>query len=269
MYAQVIASAFEGDSRTVEFDYRGAIGCLMHLANCTRPDIANGVRFLSAYVSNYTDIHVKLVKRMLKYLETTSDLGLSYDGLSGAEVNSAVSSFSTENMSQLLSAYTDASWADNYADGTSNSGLCIMVGKCLVMWKSVKQRVIANSTMESEYIAMSHCVDEIEYLRDLILEICRSQDEVEMESSCGEAIDNIMKAVKVYGDNTASIVVGNASYHTKRSRHINVRFHNVKDAVRGSIIALEYIPSKQNKADFFTKCLGIPTFRYLRGMFMI
>jgi len=143
-----------------------------------------------------------------------------------------------------------------------------MVGQCLVMWRSVKQRVIANSTMESEYIAMSHCVSEIQYLRDLVGEICETYNEVPIESSGSEAVGNIMEAVKVYGDNTASIVVGNASYHTKRSRHINVRFHNVKDAVRGSLITLEYIPSKQNKADFFTKCLGVPTFRYLRGMFM-
>ena len=89
-----------------------------------------------------------------------------------------------------------------------------------------------------------------------------------MESSSEEAVSNIMDATRVYGDNTASIVVGNATHHTKRSRHINVRFHNVKDAVRGNVIALEYIPSKQNKADFFTKCLGIPTFRYLRSLFM-
>ena len=81
-------------------------------------------------------------------------------------------------------------------------------------------------------------------------------------------MNNILTAVTLYGDNTASIVVGNASFHTKRSRHINVRFHNVKDAVRGNLISLEYIPSKKNKADFFTKCLGIPTFRYLRSLFM-
>ena len=268
MYAQVIEAAFDGDQRTIDFDYRGAIGCLLHLANCSRPDIANGVRLLSTYVSNYTDIHVKMVKRMLKYLELTADLGLFYDGECGADLNSSVSSFSSENMSELLSAYTDASWADNYDDGTSNSGLCIMLGDSLVMWRSVKQRIIASSTMESEYIAMSHCVDEIQYIRDLILEICRNGDEVIMECSNDDAVNNILTAVTLYGDNTASIVVGNASFHTKRSRHINVRFHNVKDAVRGNLISLEYIPSKKNKADFFTKCLGIPTFRYLRSLFM-
>lgn len=89
-----------------------------------------------------------------------------------------------------------------------------------------------------------------------------------MESSDGSAISNVMKATTLYGDNMAAIVVGNSSFNTRRSRHINVKFHNVKDAVKGELISLEYVPTERNKADFFTKCLGVPTFEYLRSLFM-
>jgi Reverse transcriptase (RNA-dependent DNA polymerase) len=272
MYAQVTEAVFNNDERTIDFDYRGAIGCLLYLANCTRPDIANGVRFLSAYVNNYTDIHVKLVKRMFKYLEIHADIGLKYDSSNGDMLTSAVSSGGNllRAISNQLVAFSDASWADNYEDGTSNTGLCLMLGNCLIAWKSVKQRIIANSTMESEYIAMSMSITEVQDIRNTLMEIFTDTDRVVpiIESSDSNAIKCIMKATCIYGDNTAAITVGNMSYGTRRSRHINVRFHNVKNAVKEEVVKLEYIPTKSNKADFFTKCLGVATFRYLRGMFM-
>lgn len=269
MYSQYIQAMFAKDKRTVEFDYRGAIGCIMHLANTTRPDIANAVRFLSTFVSSYTDIHVKFVKRVLKYLSLTADLGLCYGG-SSAEISGAVGSLRLQDIQDTLVAYSDASWADNYSDATSNSGLCVLLGRCLVLWKSVKQRVIANSTMESEYIAMSHCVEELGYVRRLFAELfaVNKTKRVNMETHNKDAMDTVMEATQIYGDNMAAITVGNSSAETKRSRNVNVKFHNVKEAIRNKVIRLSYVPTKKNKADFFTKCLGIRTFEYLRDIFM-
>ena len=78
---------------------------------------------------------MKYVKRVLKYLETTLELGLHYrcDNINNdnfSTIHSASSSFSKEDMCKLLHGYTDSSWADNYADATSNSGVCIMIGCC-------------------------------------------------------------------------------------------------------------------------------------------
>ena len=145
-----------------------------------------------------------------------------------------------------------------------------MLGSCLILWKSTKQKIITNSTMESEYVAMSACVTELNDLRSTIMEVFTDTviDEAAIETKDKSAVDAIMAATMLYGDNTASITVGNMSYNTRRSRHINVRFHNVKNAVRDEIVRLEYIPTKQNKADFFTKSLGTLTFQYLRSMFM-
>ena len=71
-------------------------------------------------------------------------------------------------------------------------------------------------------------------------------------SSSADALSNVEEAVILHVDNTASICVGNSSEAIRRSRHINVSFHNVKDAVRDNMVKLEYIPTKNNLADFFT-----------------
>lgn len=269
-YQQHVEACFDGEERTIDFAYRSAIGCVMHLSNTSRPDIANIVRFLSQFITCYTDVHVRMVKRLLKYLESTADWGLCYRSSSKeTTLEASAGSFSIHDMTKLLAAYSDASWGDNYDDATSNTGMCLMVGNCLVHWKSVKQRTIAHSTMESEYIALSYCVDEVIFLRNLIQELFDMSDSTVVTSKDEDTITNIVDATKVYGDNQSSIVVGNTDHATRRSRHINVKFHNVKDAVMRDVIQLQYISTKENKADFFTKCLGIPTFEYLRGMFML
>ena len=270
MYSDIAEAAFNDDRRTSNFDYPAAIGCLIHLSNTTRPDISNAVRALSAYTSNYTDIHIKFIKRVLKYLEGTAELGLFYAANGGDELSASASTFSKENFMELLNGFSDSSWADNYHDGTSNSGICILLGLCLIVWKANKQRLIAKSTMEAEYVAMAACIENIQDIRHLLSEVVDAPilKATTLDNAGDNAIQNVVKATKIYGDNIASITVGNSNFNTRRSRNINVKFHIVKDSVREGVVSLHYTPSKENKADFFTKCLGGPTFMYLRSMFM-
>lgn len=265
MYLQNILAAFNKDARTIEFDYRGAIGCLMFLSNCTRPDISNAVRFLSSFVTNYTDFHVGCVKKVLKYLEGTPDLGLMFRKSDG-KLRSHVGSFSKDDLialhagypsMKLLQAFSDASWADNYADATSSSGIVIEYDGCLILWKSVKQRVAAQSSMESEYIAMSKCVTELEVIMNVFRELGALRGgATELVSSREDAKGFIEDAVQCWTDNIASICVGNASASTRRSRHINREFHNVKDAIRRFAVKFGYVKTVFNKADIETKNLG-------------
>lgn len=275
-YNKYVESVFGGVQRSEEnkqFPYREIIGCLMFLANATRPDISNIVRFLSSFVVSWTDIHVKFIYHVLQYLEGTASYGLHYQSARGdgdINVRGDSSKYDKYDFGQLLSGYSDASWADNYADATSTSGVCVMIGLCLVTWKSLKQRVIARSTMESEYIAMSQTVDEVMFIRNILLELQLGKKlDVLLANGDEGAKKCIDEAVACYNDNEAAICVGNQSMETKRSRHINLKFHNVKEQIREGRVKFSYVCSKENKADFFTKCLDVRAFGYLRALFMI
>ena len=138
----------------------------------------------------------------------------------------------------------------------------------LIFWKSLKQRIVARSSMESEYIAMSACVDEIRVCSNVMKTMFLSPDisrvYVDERHKNKNVIETLHTAVELFGDNTSAICVGNATAATKRSRHINVRFHNIKDAVYHKEVQLSYIRSKVNRADILTKCLGIQSFLNLR-----
>ena len=269
-YTRYVDSVFRKDERTSDFSYREAIGALLFLSVSTRPDISNIVRFLSGFVSNWTDFHVKCLKRILKYLEGTSELGLYYERDKGDEINSNVSSLGVDELFKELSTMSDASWADNYADATSSSGLTVMLYGNLIAWKSAKQRVVARSSMESEYIAMATAVDEIQVCMNILLEIGIGSDEqsmlyVDFKRKKENLIGNVTQAVNLFGDNQAAICVGNSTAATKRSRIINVKFHTVKNAVHSGMVKLKYVKSQDNLADIFTKCLGGIDFVRLRG----
>jgi transposase InsO family protein len=268
-YVEHIEAAFRGDKRTIDFDYRSAIGAIMHLSNSTRPDLTNITRFLASFVSNYTDVHIRMVKKVLKYLEGVPDLGLFYQSSSGeTTMLSYVHKFSKDDMKGMLHAYSDASWGDNYHDATSNSGIAIMLGENLVLWKSLKQREIAMNSMHSEYIAMSKCVEEIKFCRELLLELGLFKGVSTMITPNREAKKMIEKGVIIRGDNISSIIVANGSASKRRTKGINIKYHNVKQAIIDQLVKLEYVKSSENRADMFTKCLGRPTFEYLRGKFM-
>jgi hypothetical protein len=245
-----------------DFDYRQAIGSLMYLANACRPDISNAVRFLSTFVVKYTVFHIKCVKRVLKYLQRTSDYALTY------KKSNVVLKGSCMWSSTNLSAVSDASWADNYCDGTSNSGISVWLGQNCIVWRSVKQRILARSSMESEYIALSLCVDEVLCISAILRDIFKITIDGTVQSSNSNIIEIIYAAVPLFCDNSAAISVGNSNASHGRSRHINYRHHNVKTAVKENLIALHFIPTSKNLSDFFTKALGKIMFEYFRSFFL-
>ena len=123
--------------------------------------------------------------------------------------------------------------------------------------------------MESEYIAMSEAVNEMRVLRNLLLDLIDNIDVGLLYNSNQEGIDNIKKSAQVLqSDNQSAICVGNATAATRRSRHINNKYHNVKEAKQDGEITLQWVASADNLADFFTKCLGGEIFHFLRGILM-
>ena len=123
----------------------------MYLMSCTKPNIAYAVNRLSRYTSSPGAMHWQGIARVLKCLRFTCDYGLHYT-----------------RYPKVLEAYSDANWISNVKDSKSHSGYVSTLEGGAVSWKSSKQTVISISTMESEFIALDKCGEEVEWLRHFL-----------------------------------------------------------------------------------------------------
>ncbi|KAE8661030.1 Importin subunit beta-1 [Hibiscus syriacus] len=119
--------------------YQRLVGKLIYLSH-TRPDIAFSVSVISQYMHAPKEKHLEAVYRMLRYLKGTNGNGLHFK----------------KNTSRDIELYTDADWAGSVSDTRSTSGYCSYVWGNLVTWRSKKQSVVARSSAEAKYRALSH-----------------------------------------------------------------------------------------------------------------
>ena len=142
----------EGDRSN---SYARLVGELQWIANCTRPDIQYTVNRLASYNANPSLQHTTVLKRLLRYLSSTRDFGITYRKTSGEK---------------LFVGYADASFGsvDEYKSVT---GYVFIAGGAAIVWKSVKQSVIAMSSTEAEYVALSEAGCEVIWLRNLYSEL--------------------------------------------------------------------------------------------------
>lgn len=135
--------------------YREAVGSLIYLTVCTRPDLSFVVSKLSQYFAEPTEQQWGTVKHVLRYLKATCNKKLCFRK-------------SEENL--RIQAYSDADWAADVNDRRSTSGYCVSLSKdgTLVSWKSKKQPTVALSTCESEYVALAATIQECLYLTQLL-----------------------------------------------------------------------------------------------------
>lgn len=204
------------------FPYQQIIGSLMYLAVLTRPDIAFAVGFLSQFNNSYTKQHCAYVKRILRYLKLTKHHGLHFS----ADGNSVIEGF------------VDADWAGNTIDRKSYTGFCFTLSGCVISWESKKQKTVALSSSEAEYMALAEACKESLYLRNLQFEITNKKYTIEL-----------------YNDNQSALkLTVNPIFH-KRTKHIDIRYHFCRDCVIDNIVNVKYLPSAEMPADLLTKSL--------------
>ncbi|PKU77931.1 Retrovirus-related Pol polyprotein from transposon TNT 1-94 [Dendrobium catenatum] len=133
--------------------YASAVGSLMYAQVCTRPDIAYIVGMLGRYLSNPGMDHWKAVKRVMRYLKRTRDFMLTYQRSDHLEIV----------------GYSDSDFAGCLDSRRSTSGYIFMLAGGAISWKSVKQTLIASSTMEAEFIACYEASNQGIWLRNFIV----------------------------------------------------------------------------------------------------
>lgn len=212
--------------------YREAIGALLFVARLTRPDIEFAVNRLSQFLTCYGQEHWNAVKTIIRYLKGTLKAGIVY-GSSGSNFK--------------LRGYTDADYAGCSDTRKSTSGFVFVLNGGPITWSSQKQDVVALSTTEAEYIALAHGVKDAIWIRRFLNELGIPMDYVSIN------VDN-QSAIKL---------ASNPEFH-KRSKHIEVRYHFIRQIYERGEIKLDYIQSKHQLADLFTKPLPKQRFSYLR-----
>lgn len=214
--------------------YRAMIGSMMYAANMSRPDIAYAVNQCSRFASNPGQEHARAVKQVLRYLKETQDWGIKYK---------------RTGQGLRLLAYTDADFAGDVESAKSTSGFVVFLAGGPVSWASRQQAVVAQSTAESEYIALAATANEVKWWTMLLAEI---------------GFD-VPQPVTILVDNTATKAMGENPVHHNRSKHINVKYHATRDYVKQGLIELQWVRSQDNVADILTKPLPRDTFSKCRG----
>ncbi|KAI3746354.1 hypothetical protein L6452_08784 [Arctium lappa] len=209
--------------------YRGMIGSLMYLTS-SRPDIMFSTCLCAKYQANPKESHLSAVKRIFRYLKGTADLGLWYPKDTCFE----------------LTSYSDADHAGCMLDRKSTSGHIQFLGDKLVSWASKKQLCVSTSTAEAEYVAAASYCSQVLWMRTQLRDY-------------GFHFNRI----PIYCDSKSAIAItANPVEHTK-TKHIDVRYHFIKDNVEKGTIELYFVKTDYQLADLFTKPLDEMRFNFL------
>lgn len=205
------------------FPYQEAVGSLMYAAHGTRPDIVYAVGIASRFNSNYGRLHWNGVKRILQYLRGTLDYGIIYDGTDTTD----------------LHGFTDADFANDSDERRSTGGYVFMLAGGPITWRSKKQDKVAQSTCEAEYYAACEASNEACHLRQLFRDLWI----------------NVDKPTKLMIDNQGAIkLTKNPEFHG-RTKHIEVKYHVIRERVEDGTVEPIFVPSAGQLADALTKAL--------------
>ncbi|CAI7855456.1 unnamed protein product, partial [Closterium sp. NIES-53] len=205
--------------------YPELVGCLMYLMTCTRPDLAYPLSILARYVApgRHRPEHMAAAKRVLRYLCSTSGMGLVLGGRSPV----------------VLTGHADASWADDQATQRSSQGYTFSLGSGSVSWRATRSSSFLGSSCEAEIYAGAMAAQELRWLTYLLTDF-------------GE----VPRSPPVlYVDNKAMLALCREQRLEHRSKHIALRYFLARELQQRGQLRLAYVASEANTADIFTKAL--------------
>jgi hypothetical protein len=219
--------------------YREIVGSLIYVMTGTRPDLAYVVTKLSQHMASPTKALFGIAKHVLKYLKGTKSYDLK---------------FTKSNSPLKLVGHCDSDWGAS-EDRRSITGYCYQLNSNgpIISWKSKKQNVVALSSCEAEYMALTAAMQEANFLRQLFADMQ----------------DCTRESVTLFADNQGAIALAKNPVHHQRSKHIDIKYHFIRQQVEDGSVDLQYVPSIDNIADLFTKPLSkmkLDSFSIIRGV---
>ncbi|GJS84715.1 retrovirus-related pol polyprotein from transposon TNT 1-94 [Tanacetum coccineum] len=230
--SMVEKSKLDDDKEGKEVDpshYHGVIGTLLYLT-ASRPDLQFSICMCARYQARPTEKHLHAVKMIFRYLKGTVNQGLWYP----------------KDSSIALTAFSDADHAGCQDTRHSTSGSMQFLGDRLVSWSSKRQKSVAISSTEAEYIAISGCCVQILWMRSQLTDYGLGFNKIPM-----------------YCDNKSAIALCCNNVQHSRSKHIDIRFHFIKEYVENEAIELYFVNTEYQLADIFTKDLARERIEFL------
>jgi len=215
--------------------YRSIVGSLRYLVN-TRPDLAYSVGYVSRFMESPTTEHFGAVKRILRYISGTLSYGCQYKRKKQEEAR--------------LLGYSDSDQAGDIDTRRSTTGVLFFLGNNPVTWQSQKQKVVALSSCEAEYIAATTAACQGIWLARLISEL-RGRE---------------AGATSLKIDNESAIALSKNPVFHDRSKHIDVRYHFIRECVEDGRVKTESVRTAEQLADILTKALTRERFCELRSL---
>jgi hypothetical protein len=205
------------------------VGSVLFLSTRSRPDLSFAVNYLSLYMTKANQVHLDLAYKLLTYIWKTKDLTLNFNGKLGINFHVMV----------------DSSYASHH-DRKSHYGISVHMnsqsGSCITLSK--KGTILALSSTEAEYIGMFEASKLIMWLRQLLSELGYSPQQPTI----------------LYEDNKSAIQIVTNGNDKGRTKHMDVRYHLIRELVQSNTIQVKYMPTESMVADILTKPLDSKLF---------
>jgi hypothetical protein len=205
----------------VKVPYANAVGCLMYAMVYTRPDISQAVSVVAKYMANPGKEHWNAIKWILRYLKGTKELGIMFERQHG-ETN--------------IVGFVDSDYAGDLDKRRSTTGYVFTCADGPISWRSMLQPTSALSTTEAEYMAITEASKEAIWLRGLVNDMGLKQNSVLLKCDSQSAI----------------ALTKNQVFHA-RTKHIDIRFHRIRDWIISGEVSIEKVHTDENASDMLTK----------------
>ena len=186
----------DGADKVDEHHYRSLIGCLMYLT-ATRPDIMFVVSMLSRFMHCANELHFQAAKQIVRYVKGTVDYGIRY----------------SHSQNFKLHGYSDSDWGGSVDDMRSTTGYCFSFGSSVFSWCSKKQDVVAQSTVEAEYVAAIAAMNRAIWLRHILADLHMKQNE----------------PTQIFVDNQATISISNNPVFHGKTKHFKIKLFFLRE----------------------------------------
>lgn len=214
-------------------EYRSLVGSLRYLTH-TRPDLGYLVGVVSRYMESPKESHLKAVKHILRYIKGTIKYGLVY----------------RKGGDRKLVGFSDSSNGMDLDDRKGTTGTIFYFSGKPITWSSQKQHTVSLSSCEVEFIAATMAACQALWLRSLLKELTGWKQE----------------RVKLYVDNSAAIALMQNPVFHGRSKHIDTKYHFIRECIERDQIEVEHIRGEEQRADPLTKALPRVKFIKMRDL---
>lgn len=215
-------------------EFKSIIGGFRYLVH-TRPDVAYSVGIVSRFMKRPTLLHQNAAKRILRYVKGTINLGLIY---------------TRDSQNNILTGYSDSDLAGHVDDRKSTKGMAFYLNEILVTWVSQKQRYVALSSCEAEFMAATAAACQAIWLRNLLTQLT------------GKDVGH----VTIYIDNMSAIYLAKNLVFHGRSKHIDIRYHLIRECVAKGEIKIKHVSTNEQRADSLKKTLTTVKFEKMRKL---